>query len=155
MRYKNLILVDYDSKDIDKYIYDVRLCITQLKFVGYTFPTVMVKETGKGLHMYFDLDTDCNMIDNGRTVNLLECFLLSDPKKQCFSFVEGNDILFRSKSDGGEIKSMEKDAPEASEKLNKLLQEINKVEYTFETIRVATPKLNKKAQVITKVIEVN
>jgi len=91
------------------------------------FKSAKVFKTKHGYHIYIYQDK----VISKNEINILECLLLSDLFKQAFYYTEDEDILFKIKN-GVEEKFRVKETKE----LNKLIRQINKVNYSLYRVEI-------------------
>ena len=92
--------VDWDGY-FDEYLAKVRMPLDQLSFANIKFVVGKTKvfRTKHGFHVYYYyINRGKPMVVSG-VICLWECLLYSDTKKQVYTYIEGDDILF-SKKDG-------------------------------------------------------
>lgn len=118
-----VIKLDIDKKywtSFDKWLrhFESMYSLLRIKNTLVDISNTEVFRTKNGWHIYI-YDMDLFFLYNNE-VNLLECLLGSDLFKQGYYFLEGHDILFRSKN--GRKEKFDK---VNQGKLNKAVKEIN------------------------------
>ena len=113
--------IDFDNKNFDKWLGHFDL-MYRLISCNVQFKSAKVFKTKHGYHIYIYQDK----VISKNEINILECLLGSDLFKQAFYYTEDEDILFKIKN-GVEEKFRAKETKE----LNKLIREINRMNYVL------------------------
>jgi len=131
---RNLIKIDYDGKDIDRYIKKAYPILEILAY-RFKFELVDVLRTTHGYHIYLNcylrediarkekiVDKELDLADR----LLLETLLYGDVRKQAICYVEKEDILFNSKRGKTAFRD-----EKAKKKLQRVLDRINRNKYNY------------------------
>ncbi len=121
----NELKIDLDNISFNTFCINFKKTYFQLKFVKINISKSSVYKTKKGYHIFLYL-----LKNNLNNRLLLECFFLSDVKKQLYAFIEQKDILFDVKNNYS-VKFLKRN----TNKLNKIIDEINRNYYKLTILK--------------------